>query len=39
MEVPGFGKISLSKNDPKSVIMAEPICFTKENIDTYDFGI
>jgi len=39
MEVPGFGKITLSKSDPKTVIMAEPIRFTKENIDTYDFGI
>jgi ABC-type sugar transport system substrate-binding protein len=39
MDVPGFGKISLSKSDPKTVIMAEPIRFTKENIDKYDFGI
>jgi rhamnose transport system substrate-binding protein len=39
MDVPGFGKITLSKNDPKTVIMAEPIRFTKENIDKYDFGI
>lgn len=39
MDVPGFGKISLSKEDPKTVIMGEPIRFTKENIDTYDFGI
>jgi ABC-type sugar transport system substrate-binding protein len=39
MDVPGFGKISLSTNDPKTVIMAQPIRFTKENIDRYDFGI
>lgn len=39
MEVAGFGKITLSKSDPKTVIMAEPIRFTKENIDTFDFGI
>lgn len=39
MEIPGHGKISLSKQDPKTVIMAEPIRFTKENIDKHDFGI
>jgi len=39
MDVPGFGKITLSKQNPKTVIMAEPIRFTKENIDKYDFGI
>jgi rhamnose transport system substrate-binding protein len=39
MDVPGFGKVKLSASDPKTVIMAEPIRFTKENIDTYDFGI
>lgn len=39
MEVPGFGKISLSSADPKIVIMAKPIRFTKENIDKVDFGI
>lgn len=39
MDVPGFGKITVSKTDPKTVIMAEPIRFTKENIDKYDFGI
>ena len=39
MEVPGFGKISVSKEDPTTVIMAEPIRFTKENIDTLNFGI
>jgi ABC-type sugar transport system substrate-binding protein len=39
MEVPGFGKISLSPNDAKTVIMAKPIRFTKDNIDQFDFGI
>lgn len=39
MEVPGFGGITLSANDPKTVIMAKPIRFTKENIDSFDFGI
>lgn len=39
LDVPGFGKITLSKTDPKTVIMAAPIRFTKENIDKYDFGI
>lgn len=38
-EVPGFGRIRLSQQDPKIVIMAEPIRFTKENIDQYSFGI
>jgi rhamnose transport system substrate-binding protein len=39
MEVPGFGKVSISSTDPKTVIMARPIRFTKENIDEFDFGI
>jgi ABC-type sugar transport system substrate-binding protein len=39
LEVPGYGKITLSKQDPKTVIMAEPVRFTKENIDKFDFGI
>jgi ABC-type sugar transport system substrate-binding protein len=39
MDIPGFGKLVLSKTDPKIVIMADPIRFTKENIDKYDFGI
>ncbi len=39
MEIPGHGKISLSKQDGKTVIMADPVRFTKENIDKLDFGI
>ncbi|MBI3415653.1 MAG: substrate-binding domain-containing protein, partial [Verrucomicrobia bacterium] len=39
MEIPGHGKVSISKQDEKTVIMADPIRFTKENIDKYDFGI
>ena len=39
MDVPGYGKLVLRNGDPKVVIMSEPIRFTKENIDKYDFGI
>ncbi|MBI4607228.1 MAG: substrate-binding domain-containing protein [Planctomycetes bacterium] len=39
MEVPGFGKLRFSKEDPKMVILADPIRFTKDNIDKYDFGL
>jgi ABC-type sugar transport system substrate-binding protein len=39
IEIPGHGKISLSTQDTKTVIMADPIRFTKENIDKHDFGI
>jgi ABC-type sugar transport system substrate-binding protein len=39
LEVPGHGKIKLSAQDPTTVIMADPIRFTKENIDRFDFGI
>ena len=39
MDVPGHGPITISEQDSKTVIMAEPIRFTKENIDQYDFGI
>lgn len=39
LDVPGHGKITFSKQDPKTVIMAEPVRFTKENIDKLDFGI
>ena len=39
MDIPGYGKLVLSQQDPAVVIMADPIRFTKENIDQYDFGI
>jgi ABC-type sugar transport system substrate-binding protein len=39
MDIPGHGKISISQQDGKTIIMADPIRFTKENIDQYDFGI
>lgn len=39
MTIPGHGKIRLNPADPKVVIMADPIRFTKENIDSFDFGI
>jgi ABC-type sugar transport system substrate-binding protein len=39
LDVPGHGRIKLSPADPHTVIMADPIRFTKENIDRYDFGI
>ncbi len=39
VEIPGYGKLNLSQSDPTTVIMSEPIRFTKENIDELDFGI
>ena len=39
LEIPGHGRITISKQDSKTVIMADPIRFTKENIDKFDFGI
>jgi len=39
MEIPGYGKLRLRANDAKVAIIADPIRFTKENIDKFDFGI
>lgn len=39
MEIAGYGKLRFSPEDPATVIMADPIRFTKENIDQYDFGL
>jgi hypothetical protein len=35
----GFGPLRFSKQDPKMVILSDPIRFTRENIDRYNFGI
>ncbi len=37
-EIKGYGKLKFNKDDPKMVIFADPIRFTKENIDNYDWG-
>lgn len=39
MVLPSYGKITLSERDSKTIIMAQPIRFTKDNIDQFDFGI
>jgi len=39
MDIPGHNKLQFSRQDPKTVIMADPIRFTKDNIDKYDFGL
>jgi rhamnose transport system substrate-binding protein len=38
-ELPGFGPLTFSATDPTMVILSDPIRFTKDNIDDYDFGI
>jgi ABC-type sugar transport system substrate-binding protein len=38
-DIPGHGKLKFSQQDSKVVIMADPIRFTKENIDQYNFGL
>jgi len=37
-ELPGYGELRFSDSDSTVVIMADPIRFTKENIDEYDWG-
>lgn len=37
-EFPGHRPLVFSDKDPKTVILSDPIRFTKENIDEYDFG-
>ncbi len=37
--LPGHGKLVFSQEDPRMVILSDPIRFTKENVDLYDFGI
>lgn len=39
VEVPGFGKLHFSPEDPRMVILSDPIRFTKENVDRYDFSL
>lgn len=34
----GYGELKFSPHDPKTIILSEPIRFTKDNIDQYDFG-
>ncbi len=37
-ELEGYGKLRFRQSDPSTLIMADPIRFTKENIDQYDWG-
>ena len=37
-KLPGYGKLTFSDRDPHVIIMSDPIRFTKENIEQYDFG-
>lgn len=37
-ELPGYGELRFGADDPTVVIMADPIRFTRENIDDYDWG-
>lgn len=37
-EIPGYGKLRFSEVDPTTVILSDPIRFTKLNIDEYEWG-
>jgi len=39
MELQGWGPLRFSEQDEKMLILSDPIRFTKDNIDQYDFGI
>ncbi len=37
-ELPGYGKVRLSRQDPTMLILSDPLRFHSENIDEYDFS-
>ena len=37
-EIPGYGHLRFSPRDDQTIILSDPIRFTAENIDEYDFG-
>lgn len=38
-QLAGHGQLRFSSEDPKMVILGDPIRFTRDNVDQYDFGI
>ena len=39
VQLDGWKELRFSERDPRVIIMSDPIRFTKQNIDQYDFGI
>ena len=37
-ELPGYGKVRLSQQDPTMLILSDPLRFHDKNIDEYDFS-
>ena len=37
-DIPGYGNLRFSPRDDQTIILSDPIRFTAENIDEYDFG-